>query len=721
MSLRGTFALSLLMLALAGCGDAPKGPEAVDQAAIENADKTPGDWLTYGRTFSEQRFSPLTKINKENVKELGLAWTFEFTTNRGQSATPLVSNGVMYVVSSWSVVHALDGATGKELWRYDPEVPRSFGAKACCDVTSRGLAMWKGKIFVAAFDGRLIALDAKSGKKVWETLTFDQSQPYTITGAPRVANGLIYIGNGGADLGVRGYVGAYDAETGKLVWRFYLVPGDPAKGPDNAASDDALPMMAKTWTGEWWKIGGGGTAWDSIVYDADYDQVLIGTGNGSPWNQLHRSPGGGDNLFLCAIVAVDAKTGKYKWHYQTTPGETWDHNSIQSIILADLPIGGKPTKVALHAPKNGFFYVLDRANGKLLSADPLIQMRAEKDTPPGQPISWAAGVDQDPKSPTFGRPIENPQARYKTAPALVTPAPPGARLWPSAAFNPAHGLVYFPVMNNVTLYEDDPNFAPVAAYYNTGAKFGAYPNDPKMQEAMKTMFTGALVAWDPVARKEKWRVNYDTMWNGGALATAGDLVFEGNAQGRFFAYDAATGAKLWETQANANIAAGPMTYEVNGEQYVAALSGYGGAFFLYIGAVLPPAGEIPNGRVLVYKLGGKETAPAIDLKPIPIPEPPAIKADAKTVDAGNAQFHAHGCFICHGFGGVSRSAVPDLRRSPILADKDAWLEVVHGGRLENGMPNFSKAVTAEQAEQMRAYIAARAATGYAEQQAAKPN
>ena len=215
MSLRGTFALSLLMLALAGCGDAPKGPDAVDQAAIENADKTPGDWLTYGRTFSEQRFSPLTKINKENVKELGLAWTFEFTTNRGQSATPLVSNGVMYVVSSWSVVHALDGATGKELWRYDPEVPRSFGAKACCDVTSRGLAMWKGKIFVAAFDGRLIALDAKSGKKVWETLTFDQSQPYTITGAPRVANGLIYIGNGGADLGVRGYVGAYDAETGK--------------------------------------------------------------------------------------------------------------------------------------------------------------------------------------------------------------------------------------------------------------------------------------------------------------------------------------------------------------------------------------------------------------------------------------------------------------------------------------------------------------------------
>ena len=715
--LRSIVAALLAALALAGCGDTKRGADGVDQARIEAADKDAANWLTYGRTYSEQRFSPLTKINKENVKDLGLAWTFELTTNRGQSATPLVIDGVMYVVSSWSIVHALDGATGKELWRFDPQVPRRFGAKACCDVTSRGLAAWKGKIFVAAFDGRLIAIDAKTGKKIWETLTVDQSKAYTITGAPRVADGLIFIGNGGADLGARGYVGAYEAETGKLVWRFYLVPGDPSKGPDGAASDPQLAMMAKTWNGEWWKLGGGGTAWDSIVYDPDFDQILVGTGNGSPWNQKFRSPGGGDNLFLCSIVALDAKTGKYKWHYQTTPGETWDYNAIGSIVLTDLPIPGTSGKVALHGGKNGFFYVINRENGRLISADPLVPMKAAKDTPAGMPISWAIGVDQAQNSPTFGRPIENPEARYAKSLALVHPGPTGARLWHSAAFNPMQGLIYFPVMSNVMAYETDPTFAPMPAFFNLGVKLAGPPDDPKALDAVVKLYNGALVAWDPLARKEKWRVPYETMWNGGVLATASDLVFEGNAFGHFFAYDAASGAKLWQTEAYANIAAGPITYEAGGEQYVAALSGFGGAFFLGYGIVTPPVGEIPNGRVLVYKVGGKGSVPKIDFAPLPVPEPPKQTASKSDIAAGSDAFHNRSCMICHGFGAVSRSAVPDLRRSPAIHDKDEFLAIVRGARIDNGMPDFSAAVGAQEAERIRAYLISRAAAAYAEQHA----
>ena len=310
----------------------------------------------------------MTKVSTETVGRLGLAWTYEMRTNRGAQATPLVADGVMYVTSAWSLVYALDAATGAERWVYDPKVDRSVGAKACCDVVNRGVALHDGKVFVGVIDGRLVALDAKTGSVAWETVTVDQSQPYTITGAPRAANGLVYIGNGGAEYGVRGYVSAYETSTGKLRWRFYTVPGDPSKGPDNAASDPVMARAAATWNGQWWALGGGGTVWDAIVYDADFNQLIVGVGNGSPWNQQIRSPGGGDNLFLSSIVALDAATGAYKWHYQTTPGETWDYTATQPIVLAELTIDGKPRKVAMQAPKNGFFYVVDRENGQLISA-----------------------------------------------------------------------------------------------------------------------------------------------------------------------------------------------------------------------------------------------------------------------------------------------------------------------------------------------------------------
>ena len=313
----------------------------------------------YGRDYYEQRFSPLNEINDTNVGKLGLAWQFETATERGLEATPLVVDGVMYATASWSVTYAIDARTGKQLWKYDPEVHRKYDNLACCDVVNRGAAFYKGKVIVGVLDGRLVALDSNSGKVAWQTTTVDQTQPFTITGAPRIAKGKVIIGNGGAEYGVRGYVSAYDAETGKLAWRFYTVPGDPSKPQENKALEKALP----TWKGDqWWKVGGGGTVWDSIVYDPELNLLYVGTGNGSPWNRDIRSPGGGDNLYLCSILAINPDNGELVWHYQTTPAETWDYTSVQPMMLADLELDGRQRKVIMQAPKNGFFYVLDRAH-----------------------------------------------------------------------------------------------------------------------------------------------------------------------------------------------------------------------------------------------------------------------------------------------------------------------------------------------------------------------
>ena len=334
----------------------PAGPAAVDAARLLQAGTDPNQWLSDGRTYSAQRYSPLDQINAGNVGKLGLAWSAELNTYRGVEGTPLFIDGVLYNVSAWNIVTAYDAKSGKELWTYDPQVPREWGRYACCEPVSRGLAAWKGKIILATLDGRLIALDAGTGKPVWTTQTFDQSQPYTITGAPRVFDGKVVIGNGGADLGARGFVGAYDADTGKALWRFYVTPDNPAKGFENKA----MAMAAKTWTGEWWKLGGGGAPWDSITYDPKLKLVYFGTGNGAPLVEKYRSPGGGDNLFLCSVVAVNAETGKYAWHYQEVPGEEWDYDCNQTLIQADLKIGGQMRQVLMHAPKDGFFYVLDR-------------------------------------------------------------------------------------------------------------------------------------------------------------------------------------------------------------------------------------------------------------------------------------------------------------------------------------------------------------------------
>ncbi len=365
-----SFTSALVLLCAAGCHSKSNSPAAareaaspasVDTSRLVHADNEPGNWMTYGRTYSEQRFSPLKQINDQNVGQLALAWYVDLDSHRGDEATPIVVDGVMYFTTTWSRVFAVKASTGEKLWSYDPKVPPEWAINACCDVVNRGVAVWRGRVFVATLDGRLVALDAATGKPAWETLTVDRSYRYSITGAPRVVKGKVLIGNGGAEYGVRGYISAYDADTGKMVWRFYTVPGDPSQ----AYESPILEKAAKTWKGQRGKLGGGGTVWDSIAYDPDLDLVYFGVGNGTPWDRPDRSPRGGDNLFICSIVALKADTGEYVWHYQETPGDAWDYDSAESIILADLTINNSSRKVLLHAPKNGFLLRAGPRHGRI--------------------------------------------------------------------------------------------------------------------------------------------------------------------------------------------------------------------------------------------------------------------------------------------------------------------------------------------------------------------
>ncbi|MDO8902503.1 MAG: PQQ-dependent dehydrogenase, methanol/ethanol family, partial [Phenylobacterium sp.] len=495
---------------LSACQETP-GPKDVDQARLEAAEGN-AEWLSYGRSYSEQRFSPLTQINTESVGELGLAWSYEFDTDRGQEATPIVKDGVLYTTTAWSKVYAFDAATGALKWSYDPKVAGEKAFDACCDVVNRGVAVWGGRVYVGALDGRLIALDAATGAEAWSVQTTDTAKPYTITGAPRVVKGKVLIGNGGAEYGVRGYLSAYDAETGALVWRFFTAP-NPDGQPDGAASDAILAEKAAgTWFGEGWKAtGGGATVWDSMAYDPKLDLLYVGVGNGTPWNHEKRSDGQGDNLFVSSILALKPDTGQYVWHYQTTPGESWDYTATQHIILSDLTIEGQTRQVLMQAPKNGFFYVLDRATGELISAEPYV------------PITWATGVDK-----ATGRPIETPGARYKDGPVLQIPAPFGAHNWHPMAFNPQTGLVYIPAQVVPFAYVDDPAYKHQPGAWNIGTGFlaNALPDDAAQMAGLKAMVRGQLIAWDPVAQKARWTVEHPFFWNAGVLTTAGGLVFQ---------------------------------------------------------------------------------------------------------------------------------------------------------------------------------------------------
>ena len=460
-------------------------PSCGSSLKSEHQSSVNADWASHGKTPKEQRYSPLKNINKVNISQLGLEWFYEFDTRRGQEATPLVIDGVMYTTTAWSKVYAFNGATGELLWSHDPEVPGKAAAKGCCDVVNRGVAFADGKVFSATFDGRLIAHDAKTGDLLWSVLTVDQTQPYTISGAPRVAKGKVFIGNGGADLGVRGYVSAYDAVTGKLIWRFYTVPGDPNLGPDGAASDEALEKIAaSTWSGrEYLKHGGGGTVWDSIVYDEEFDQLYIGVGNGSPINHFFRSEGRGDNLFLSSIVALDPDSGAYIWHYQEVPGETWDYTASQQITLAELTLNGEPVKVLMHAPKNGFFYVIDRATGKPLSAEKF------------GPVNWASHIDL-----TTGRPVETEGARYQEDPFLAVSGGAGVHNWQPMSYSPKTGLVYIPIHVLPFLYEQEKPYRFRPNQLNLGYELfkDVLPTNPEGIAQVESILTGSLLAWDPM-------------------------------------------------------------------------------------------------------------------------------------------------------------------------------------------------------------------------------
>ena len=707
--------IAITGLTLGGCtASHPASSETrrLDTNRILAADNEPHNWLTHGRTYSEQRHSPLAQINAETVGRLGPAWTYELKTARGASATPIVVDGVMFVTSSWSLVYALDAATGRELWVYDPKVDRTNGSKACCDVVNRGVAVHDNRVFVGTIDGRLIALDAKTGAVIWEKVTVDQALPYTITGAPRAAHGLVYIGNGGAEYGVRGYVSAYDAGTGELRWRFYTVPGDPSKGPDGAASDPVMAKAAETWKGEWWKLGGGGTVWDAIVYDSEFDQLLVGVGNGSPWNQAVRSPGGGDNLFLSSILALDARSGAYRWHYQTTPGDTWDYTATQPIVLADLTIDGQPRKAAMQAPKNGFFYVLDRQNGRLISATPLLPMFTTEKTPPGFPLSWAHAVD-----PASGRPIENPEARYRAGTAIVRPSTLGVHNWHPMSYNPDTGLMYIPIQEMAFDWTTDAQFKPRPGRWNTGTVHASFPDDPKIRAAIKSASKGYLIAWDPANAREAWRIEQKGPWNGGTLSTAGGLVFEGTIDGRFMAVDARAGRELWSIDNYVPTLSGPITYSVNGEQYVAVLSGYGSVLVLAAPLLSPIEPARVNGRVHVYKIGGTAPIPRPVVTKAALRQPPEIRVTGKELERG-AAVYGQFCFMCHGIA-ASGGAVVDLRRTARLHEAAAWRDVVTRGIPALGMPSFDGELSDQDVELVRAYVARQAAVLYAQEQAAK--
>jgi quinohemoprotein ethanol dehydrogenase len=708
-----------VFIALTGCGggadrEQPAGtaPGAaapaersaadVDGARILGADSEPGNWLTAGRTYSEQNYSPLDAIDADNVATLGLAWYRDLDTQRGQESTPLVIDGVMYVTTAWSKVLALDARTGEELWKFDPEVPGGWAVNVCCDVVNRGAAAWQGKIYVGTLDGRLIALDAATGEPVWSVQTFDKSKPYAISGAPRIANGLVMIGNAGSEYDTRGYVTAYDAETGSQVWRFYAVPGNPADGFEN----DAMRMAAETWNGEWWKLGGGGSPWNAIVYDPETDLVYIGTGNGVPWNRALRSPGGGDNLFLSSIVAVKAETGEYVWHYQTTPGDEWDYDSTEPIMTADLVIDGETRHVVMQAPKNGFFYVLDAATGELISAEAFA------------PTTWATGIDL-----ASGRPIEAPGARYSETGELsvVEPSPNGAHNWQPWSYNPGTGLVYIPEQEGGFPFQADEDFTPVVKGTNLGLdmRTAEPPVDAEGIAAATAGSKGALLAWDPIAQTERWRVQHAGPWNGGTLTTAGNLLVQGLATGKVEIYRADTGETLWSFDAQTGVLAGPMSYTVDDEQYIAVAAGWGGSYALLPGGLAKTHGAATRNisRILVFKRGGTATLPA----PPPVPEmtldPPPMPTDAASIDRGELLFERH-CAACHGGSATSGGMVPDLRYSANLVG-DGWDTIVLDGALEHqGMATFGDIFDRDDAEDIRNYVIMRARQTLEAQQAA---
>lgn len=688
----GAAALALVACA-ADVGVTPLAAPAaqgVGAARLANAAAEAEAWLSDGRTYSAQRYSPLTQINAGNVSQLGLAWFDDYDTYRGIEATPLYADGVLYNTLAWNITVAYDARTGERLWTFDPNVPREMGRYACCEPVARGLALWDDKVIIATLDGRVIGLDAKTGEQVWSTRTFGEDYPYTITGAPRVFGGKVVVSQSGGDLGVRGFVIALDADTGEKLWKFFLTPGATDR-PDGEASDPIMPMIRRTWSdnGMWKQLGGGANAWDSIAYDPDLDLVYVGTGNGSPLSWHYRSESKGDNLFVCSIVALNGKDGTYAWHYQMVPEEDWDYTCTSSIISADLTIAGKPRKVLMQAPKNGFFYVLDRATGELISAEPHVK------------VNWASGID-----PKTGRPIIDPAAHYGLDPVLIYPGPGGAHNWFPMAYSPRTRLAYFPAYQSAMAYARDPRFEPKPFRSNSG--WGGYTGAAAEKRA-RLMEQAArdekawLTAYDPVQQKIAWQVELPRHGNGGVMVTASDLVFEGTTRQTFSAFDARTGKLLWDYPTQSAPVAGGITYMLDGVQYVAINAGWGG------GAAQIERGsgiELPRApaRLLVFKLGGDKQLPPLAAAAA-VPNPPPLRASEAEIQRG-AQLFAETCAVCH--GQQARGGIKDLRH--MTAETHArFKDIVLGGLyVDKGMASFADLLNEGQVADIHAYLIARA-------------
>ena len=667
-------AISLVVGAFTSC----ERSNVLDDAALRAADADSSEWLSYGRTYTEQRHSPLRQIDESNVARLGLMWTVDMQTLRGLEATPLVHDGVMYTTSAWSVVYAIDARTGAVRWRYDPAVPKDHAKFVCCDVVNRGVALFGEKVFVGTIDGRLIALDRKTGAPVWSVQTTPKDGPYAITGAPRIAAGKVVIGNAGSEFAVRGFLSAYDAGTGALAWRTYLVPGDPSKPFES----EAMRRAAATWSGQWYKAGGGASPWDPIVFDPSLGLIYIGTANAAPWYPELRGDKPGDNLYASSIVAIRASTGEIVWHYQTTPGDSWDYDATQPITLADIVIDGRPRRVLMQPNKNAFLYVIDRETGKLISATPYAAM------------TWATGID------SAGRPIVNPAARPSTSGIIVSPADYGGHNWNPTSFSPTTGLLYFAVTdggtrihvvnpaftlntNDVTIGFDPRYAGPLTA------KLAAVPA-PK----------GRLIAWDPVAKREAWRVEHPVLRSGGTLSTAGNLVFQGRGDGILAAYRSTDGKMLWQYDAQVGIAAAPMTYAIDGVQYVAVMVAPPLLF-------VDPKIRTGPGRLLVFALDGKAALPARDARAdVPISNDAfAVNATAAEIKDGGGLFMQY-CNRCHSPDRnlVKSGAIPDLRRANAATHATFEQIVLGGARRVLGMPSFAKDISSDQVRTIQAFV-----------------
>lgn len=706
-SRRSNASLVLLLLAagvaalvLGGCQEqAPPGQ--VTSERLLRADKEPGQWMTAGRNFQEHHHSPLDQINAKNARRLGLAWEQEArnalgTTPRGLEATPVVVDGTMYTSGAWGVVYAIDARTGKRLWRYVPDVNASYARRACCDVVNRGVEVRNGTVYVGTLDGYLVALDARTGAVRWKVDTItDRSDSYTITSAPQIAGDKIVIGNSGAEFGVRGYVTAYDTASGEQAWRFYTVPGDPDEGFEHPA----MKKAAKTWDPDSkWEAGGGGTVWGEMAYDPELNLLYVGTGNATPYPQEYRSPSGGDNLFLASILAINPDTGRLEWYYQTTPGEQWDYTATQHMILDELKIDGRRRKVLMQAPKNGFFYVLDRKTGEFISAEPYVT------------VTWAKGID-----PETGRPIVAEQGDYGKKPKLIYPSMYGGHNWQPMSYHPGTGLVYIPEIDfaNLLKLEEDFEHRPAPSMTNMGIG-GAFPPLPdslqKYAEGQppNTEWQERLVAWDPVEQKEVWSVPREAMFNGGVLSTDGNLVIQGTASGYLKVHHARTGELLKKIHVGTGIMAGPMTYTVADTQYVAVMAGYGGAQLNPYGPNVAAQTYQNYGRILAFKLGGGPVSlpPKVDI-PEKVSKPPNFNTTAKQIQKGKKLYSTH-CAHCHSAVQPDNNAgypsLALLTRDLHKAFRDIVLE---GTMSSRGMASFADVLSEEDADAIQAYIISR--------------